>query len=73
MSDDNAPEDGKQPARCKMNFACSIALSTAQIFAGVGPVVSRVANLRADRIVAANKMAYFLSSVMRFPHVVVCG
>jgi hypothetical protein len=54
-----------------MNLACSIALSTAQIVAGVGLVVSSVASLRADKIVAASSSAYFRSSVIGFSRVVV--
>ena len=57
MSDDNAPEDGKQPARCKMNFACSIA--PAQNLAGLGPSLSIAASLHAQRIVAARSVLPF--------------
>lgn len=53
--------------RSRMNAARSMAVSTTQIFAGLSLSKSDSINLRAQRSVAANKMAYFLSSVMGTP------
>ena len=50
--------------RSRMNLAKSIARSTAVNFAGLGLVDSSSFSLRAARIVAANKIAYFLRSVI---------
>ena len=46
--------------RSRINFAWSIARSTALNFAGLGRVESSSFSLRADKMVAANKIAYFL-------------
>jgi hypothetical protein len=51
----------------RMNLAWSIARSTAHIFAGLGLSLSMAASLRADKTVAAKRIAYFRSSVIGNP------